>query len=269
MEDSCRYYGLGGDPFRKGNPGHKPFLSQDHKEAVGMLDQAKLSRELTVLTAAPGMGKSYALHTFCRKLDAKKYETHYLCLSTVTVPEFYREICRTFGLDVRYGRSTMYRAFKDRIDTLNRNHYCPILIIDEAQELRSDVLRELKSLLNFKMDTENAFLLVLAGEPSLNTTLRKGIYDSLYQRVRFHYNFHGLSPEETEAYVRDKIIQSGGSDTIITPAGMEAVIGTGRGTPRIIDQIMSYALDLGYQEKRTVLDADIIMAASSARELCG
>ncbi|MCQ2511137.1 MAG: general secretion pathway protein, partial [Lachnospiraceae bacterium] len=59
------YYGLSCNPFDKHSILPKQaFISEDHKEAVAALDFLKDTRGIGVLTASPGMGKSFALRCF-------------------------------------------------------------------------------------------------------------------------------------------------------------------------------------------------------------
>lgn len=261
------YYGVSGDPFCKGNNGRRAFSSTDHAEAVGMMGRAAGQGGIAVITAAPGMGKSYALNCFSRGLDPKRYELHYICLSTVTVTEFYRQLSNSFGLDVRYGKAAMFIAIKERITALYKNHLLTVIIIDEAQDLNTQILKEIKSLMNFKMDTEECMLLILSGEPSLNITLQKPVYESLLQRVRNHYHFKGLSVSEASEYVKFKITAAGGSSSILTDDAYDAIVSLGKGNPRTIDALMTDAMLLGFQLKRERIDGELITAAYEGRKL--
>ncbi len=47
-------------------------------------------RGIGVFTARPGMGKSYALRCFASGLNPSLYHMEYLCLSTISVSDFYK-----------------------------------------------------------------------------------------------------------------------------------------------------------------------------------
>lgn len=260
-------YGIAGNPFQKGNNNKAAFQAKDHKEAMGVLGKAKKEGGLAVITAAPGMGKSYALKCFTDSLDIQKHTVHYVTLSTVSITEFYRQISESFKLDIKYGKAAMYRAIKDRIQELYKANYMPIIIVDEAQDLNFAVLRELKSLLSFQMDTRDYCLFILAGEPRLNTTLQKSIHESLHQRIRYHYHFKGLSVKENIDYVKYKIMQAGGSVSLLSDEAYELLPGLTKGNARITDQIMTNALSIGVQHNRTVIDAEVLQAASDSLKL--
>jgi type II secretory pathway predicted ATPase ExeA len=85
----------------------------------------------------------------------------------------------------------------------------------------------------------------------------------LKQRIVVHYNFSGLSKEETREYIYSRIEAASGSRMIIEEAAINAVAGFSQGTPRIINSVMTNALLLGAQLKKQIIDAEIILAASN------
>jgi len=78
----------------------------------------------------------------------------------------------------------------------------------------------------------------LIGEPHLNNILAKPIHEALLQRITIHYNFTGLSPEETISYTNHKISAAGASPTILAEAAARAVHGFSQGNPRLVDNVM-------------------------------
>ena len=107
---------------------------------------------------------------------------HYICLSTVSVGEFYKQLCEVLGLETKGGKTIMFKAIQDRMFYLYKEKKQPlILAIDEAQYLGNPVLKDLKMLMNFSYDSVNCFTLILSGEPYLNNTLEKSIHEALRQ----------------------------------------------------------------------------------------
>lgn len=263
------FYGLSCNPFDKHNLLPKnAFISEDHKEAVAALEFLKDLRGVGVLTASPGMGKSFALRCFEKSLNHNLFQMRYICLSTVSVAEFYKQFCECLGLDIRGGKTVMFKAIQEHLITTYRTKRCPFIIaIDEAQYLNAGILKDLKMLMNIEYDSVNFFTLILCGEPYLNNTLEKPIHEALKQRIMVHYNFKGLSPDEIQKYILHKIHLAGGSDVIIGADALTAMVNSCHGNPRIIDNIMSNALVLGEQLDKQVIDADVIRAAINMQSL--
>jgi type II secretory pathway predicted ATPase ExeA len=259
------FYGFTKNPFDKNSLSEKgAFPSKDHKEATSRLSYLKNIRGIGVFASGPGFGKTFALRCFARSLDRNLHETAYICLSTVNVNEFYRQFCAALGLDAPYGKPAMFKAIQERLFYLFKEKKKPfILIVDEAHELSTGILKDLKMIMNHDFDSVNCFTLVLAGEPHLNNILEKPIHEALRQRIAIHYNFEGLSDDETRLYVLHKLRAAGAAESILGESTLPAIIGYARGCPRLLDNIMNEALMLGAQLEKTSLDAEIMMAAAN------
>ncbi len=82
---------------------------------INRLDYLKDIRGIGVFTARPGMGKSYALRCFASSLNPSLYHMEYLCLSTISVADFYKQLCSILGVPDRGGKTTMFRAIQEQI----------------------------------------------------------------------------------------------------------------------------------------------------------
>jgi len=257
------FYGLSFNPFDKQQIREQDcYKCKDFTETLSRLNYLKDIRGIGVITARPGMGKSYALRCFAKDLNPSLYRLEYISLSTISIADFYKQFCSLLGVSDKGGKTGMYRSIQDQVRYLYKDKRCPLLLaIDEAQHLNTSILNDLKMLMNFGYDSVNCFTLILSGEPHLNDILRKPIHESLRQRVTVHYNYYGLSDEEVSAYIFHKITAAGGSKTIITTPALAAIHGTAQGNPRVIDNIMTDAITIGSQERKTTIDEDVVMAA--------
>ena len=77
----------------------------------------------------------------------------------------------------------------------------PILVIDEAQHLRNDVLEDLRLLTNFAMDSENRLCLLLVGLTELRRRLAMAVHESLSQRLVVRHHLNGLDRDELDHYL--------------------------------------------------------------------
>jgi len=262
------FYGLSHDPFNKSLNVKDFFDSNDYRQVIDRLNFLKDVNGIGIITAKPGMGKSFVLNCFNKSLNTNLYQMIYICLSTVSVAEFYKQLCDVLGLDTNGGKTFMFKAIQERLFYLFKEKRCPlILAIDEAQYLNTGILNDLKMLMNYQYDSLNCFSLILSGEPRLNFTLEKPVHEALKQRITVHYNFKGLSPDEVSEYIYHKIALAGGADSILAPNAIPAINGFCHGNPRIIDNIMTGALMLGTQIKSQTIDAEVIMAAANAQVL--
>jgi type II secretory pathway predicted ATPase ExeA len=259
------YYAFTKNPFDKHFLSEKDaFHSKDHKEATSRLVFLKNVRGIGVFVSNPGFGKTFALRCFAKAIDRNLHEVAYVCLSTVSVTEFYRQFCAALGIDAPHGKPAMFKAIQDRLFHLFKEKKKPfLLILDEAQELSSPILKDLKMIMNHDFDSMNCFTLALAGEPHFNRILEKPIHEALRQRIVIHYSFTGLSDSETEQYVLHKLKIAGAAESILGTGTLPAIIGYARGCPRLLDNLMNEALMLGAQLQKPCLDGEIMMAAAN------
>jgi len=261
--NSLGFYGLSFNPFYKqADPQPVLFKSNDFREMNTRLNFIKDARGIGLFTAPPGFGKTYAMRCFFDSLNPNLYQTAYICLTTVSVTEFYRQFCMALGLDASIHKSAMFRAIQERLFILFKEKRRPfVLAIDEAHDLDPRALKDIKMIMNHAYDSINCFTLLLIGEPHLNHILAKPIHEALMQRITIHYNFTGLSADETPKYINHKISAAGGCAGILADGAAGAVHGFTNGNPRIIDNVMSDALVIGGQRGNKVIDTDVILAA--------
>lgn len=256
------FYGLTLNPFDKGISESHAFKSHDHEQMISRLDYIKNTRGIGVFTAPPGMGKTFALRCFAQNLNPNLYELSYICLSTVSVTEFYHQFCHALGLDYGPKKSFMFRNIQDRLThLLKEKRKTFILTIDESQYLSHSILRDIKMLMNNHFDSIDCLALVFIGQPYLSSILEKPIHEALKQRIVIHYNYEGFSTEEAKNYVYSRIELAGASREIISEAALHAVVSFSQGTPRIINSVMTNALILGTQTKATTIDTEIVLSS--------
>ena len=238
------FYGLSFNPFDKQQLKEKDhFISKDFREMTNRLNYLKDIRGIGVFTARPGMGKSFCLRCFAASLNPSLFHMEYLCLSTISVAYFYKQLCSILGVSDKGGKTGMFKAIQEQITYLYKEKRQPLLLaIDEAQYLSTGILNDIKMLMNYGYDSVNYFTLILCGESHLNDTLRKPVHEALRQRITVHYNYAGLSDDEVSKYILHKLQLAGASSTIIDPAALAAAHSFTQGNPRLIDNLMTDAL---------------------------
>ncbi len=104
-------------------------------------------------------------------------------LTTGNVLDMYKCIGWELGLPTERSRATAYRAIRSEIARpVQEAKQLPVLVIDEAQHLRNDVLEDLRLLTNFAMDTEQRLCLLPVGLTELRRRLAMSSRLIVYQR---------------------------------------------------------------------------------------
>lgn len=258
------FYGLTLNPFDKSLAVRYAFNSKDHKNMIDRLNYLQKTRGIGLFTAAPGMGKTYAIRCFADSLNSNIAELSYICLSTVSVNEFYRQLCLELNLEPSSRKADMFKAIQGRVRYLLKEKRKTILIaINECQYLDTKIFRDLKMLMNQDYDSMDCFALILVGLPHVVNILAKPVHEALAQRVVVHYTYEGLSKEETTDYVYSRIETAGGAHSIIDEAAIHAIAGYANGAPRTINSVMTNALLLGAQLQKQTIDTEIVLAATN------
>ena len=124
----------------------------------------------------PGVGKSAALRILSEHLSGLRD----LCVGTLTRPQakmadFYRELGHLFGVALSpNNRWHSSKALREKwLAHIEAAVYRPVLIIDEAQEMNSLVLSELRLLASADLDSRSILTIILAGDQRLAARLEE------------------------------------------------------------------------------------------------
>src|SRR5258708_16085563 len=128
------------------------------------------------------------------------------------------------GLRVERSRAALYRQIKNEVTRLaTEARIRPVLIVDEAQWLRSDVLEEMRLLTNYAMDSESRLCLLFCGQTELRRRVAMAVHEALSQRIVVRYQLPPLSREETAHYLSHLLRRAGTELPLFEPAAVEAL----------------------------------------------
>lgn len=256
-----QFYGMSYNPFKKDIKEKDAYVSRDLKEMISRLEYLNNIRGIALFTAEPGRGKTFALRYFKKKVNPNLTKVIYICHSSIKITDFYRQFSIALGLEPCSRKSDMFKNIKEYLESISENkHIHHILMIDEAHHLNSDILRDLKMLMNFTMDSKDCFSLVLVGLPVLNSTLSKQIYQPLRQRIIINYNFWGISEEEAKEYITSRFSLVGASPSIIDDNAIKAMYSSCSKSIRVLNNIITKTLLAGAHNDQTTIDTDLVMS---------
>jgi len=258
-----RFYNMASNPFSKELAAADAHVTEDMVQVHKRLDHLARTGGVGLVTADPGMGKTFAVRAWAAKLNPNTAKLVYLCMSTVTNMEFYRQLCYGFGLDPYFKKSDMYRDIQACIRNLaDERGMRVVVVVDEAQYLHSSVLRDLQMLVNFDMDSRDLMALVLVGHSALCQYLSRQPYESLRQRIAVNYRMEGLDEPQAKAYVRDMLLKSGADPDIFDDAALAAAHGVSGGSIRRLNSVVVNALTIGAQQQARAVDAEMVRSAA-------
>ncbi len=261
------FYGLREKPFSlTPNPAFL-YLSDSHREALAHLVYGLEQGEgFIVLAGEVGTGKT----TLCRSLlERVETDTEIAILFNPSNNdiELLQSISEEFGLPVeRRSRRQLLTGLNDFLLECHRGERRAVLIIDEAQNLSSSTLEQIRLLSNLETATSKLIQIILLGQPELEEKLDSDSLRQLRQRVTIRWSLRPFSPKDTAAYVNHRLYVAAGADReIFTPAALREVHRLTGGIPRLVNVLCDRALLAGYAESEHRVDARRLRQA--AREV--
>jgi general secretion pathway protein A len=141
----------------------------------------------------------------------------------------------------------------------------PVLMIDEAQNLRPEVLEQIRLLTNLETAKHKLLQIFLVGQPELRDLLARQELRQLGQRITARYHLEALDAAETADYVQHRLAVAGARHALFTPAALRQVHRLTGGVPRLVNILCDRALLGAYAGERSRVDTGIVTRA--AREL--
>ena len=264
-----QYFSLKFNPFTKELDERNVFMSKDSNELLSRLEYMKKTRGFFLLTAESGFGKTTLLRKFSAALNPGLFKICYSALSSLTVMDFYRGLVLRMGETPAYQKVRMFEQLQRLVsDCYYEKKITPIFIWDEAQALSNAVLEDLRMIFNFKMDSENPFIAVFAGNPNIRRKLQMSGNQGLRQRITGNYHMTGLSRAETADYVASRLALAGAPDTnIFTAAALESLFASTGGALRLVNNLAAASLTCACSRNLSVVDEEIVFQADKDIEI--
>jgi general secretion pathway protein A len=261
------FYGLKEPPFSITPDPRYVFLSERHRDALAHLLYGigkGGSGGFVQLTGEVGTGKT----TLCRLVMEQLPENTRVALvlnPKLSPVELLETICEELKLDIGERRGSL----KGLVDTLNTyllDAYAQglrvVLIADEAQNLSTDALEQVRLLTNLETPTQKLLQIILLGQPELREKLNQPELRQLAQRITARYHLTPLDRQETEAYVRHRVAVAGGARLPFSRLGLRALYQRSSGIPRVINIIADRALMAGYAREQEAIGERLVDRAA-------
>jgi general secretion pathway protein A len=264
------HFGLEREPFSIAPDPRYLFMSERHREALAhLLYGVGGGGGFVLLTGEIGAGKTTVCRLFLEQVPSH-CDVAYIFNPKLTVAELLQTVCEEFKVAVA-ARAGSAPTLKDHVDALNRfllqGHAAgrsSVLIIDEAQNLASEVLEQLRLLTNLETHERKLLQIVLIGQPELRAMLARPDLEQLAQRVVARYHLEALSQAETLQYIEHRLTVAGLKGSLpLDRAACRRVHHHARGVPRRINLLCDRALLGAYGERRDRVDRLLVDRAAA------
>ena len=252
-------YGLKYNPFLSALPPEALWVTPGAEHFAHRVETLIAQGGFALITGDPGYGKSKTLHwlanRFARIPD--------LLVGVMERPQsqlgdFYRELGELFGIALtpanRFGGFKSLRArWRAHCDSALVR---PVLLIDEAQEVSSPCLTELRLLQSARFDSESLLFTVLCGDSRLPNRFRLPDLVPLGSRIRARLQLGSLPPEDLKSYL-DFALSQAGHPQLMTAELMHTLAAHAAGNLRILTQMAADLLAVGAERNLPRLDESL------------
>jgi len=233
------------------------------QDAVQRLDRSIQAKDaISMVIGPPGTGKTL----ICRLLSDQYRRSHQVITLGETpfadVESFLRRILHQLGGDLSLPSADFQLAIFDYLCLHDPSDAGLLLLIDEAQSLSAELLETIRTLTNLTRNGEPRVSIVLAGGNGLDELLIAPAMDGFRQRISTRCYLHPLNGEETSWYINQTIRNCGCEpDATITSDAIAAVHHACSGVPRLVNQLLTHAIEYAAQHDQYLLTDQIIEQA--------
>ena len=143
-----------------------------------------------------------------------------------------------------------------------------VLIIDEAQDLSTELLEQVRLLSNLETDDRKLLQIVLMGQPELRDRLNDYNLRQLRQRITVRYHLRPLKLGELGQYLRHRLTVSGAKGApYFSAAALWRIFRYSKGVPRLVNAVCDKCLLAGFVQQKEQITYWLVGAA--IRELEG
>ncbi len=244
------FFKLNEKPFNVTPDPHFLYMSQSHQEAfANLLYGIRERKGFTVLTGEVGTGKTTLLHNLLSTLE-DEIQTVYIFHTGLDFDEMLLMVHRELSIEVQEEtRGGMIQSLNHYlIDQLRRDQNVA-LIIDEAQNLSSEFLENLRLLSNLETAKEKLLQIVLVGQPELEAKLGLTELRQLDSRISVKGRILPLDEQESESYLLHRLSLAGAvTSNIFDSDALKLVCKNGRGIPRRLNMLADNSMLIAYAE---------------------
>jgi general secretion pathway protein A len=240
------HYQLDKDPFSISPDPQFLWMSEKHQKAFETLKEGILERDGCVLLAGDiGTGKT----TLIRRLV--KLDDVAAIFVTISDPDlndldFFNMLASEFQMGRRFaGKDEFVASFKHFLLNAFSSYKKVLIIIDEAQRLNQEILKEIVELSNLKMAGRKLLKVFFVGQLEFNAILMREENRDVLQNITAHYYLEPLSELETKRYIEHRLKVAGARRQMFTPEALAEVFKLSKGYPRLINVICDNALRCG------------------------
>ncbi|RJP79168.1 MAG: DUF2075 domain-containing protein [Candidatus Zixiibacteriota bacterium] len=238
------FFGFKEHPFNVTPDPKFLYFGESYQDALAYLIYGiRMRKGFVVLTGEIGIGKTTVINALLERLDDSHRIAH-LVHSNLSLKDMLRFIFRDFGLNPEAkSKSELLLELQDFLMRLDHKGGNAVLIIDEAQNLRSWQLEEIRLLSNIETAKRKLIQIVLVGQPELLHLINSNELRQFKQRISLHFHLKPLPREEMDAYVEHRVKMAGfPGKQLFDEGALDEIYHFSEGIPRLVNTLCDRAM---------------------------
>ena len=253
------YYNLNEKPFQISTDPKFLWLGEKHKEALAILTYGILDNKgFLLLTGDVGTGKTTIINALLNNLDDDVIAAHVPDPGLENL-DFFKFIANVFSINEKISTKGDFLNYLSKFlhDAYSKNKKV-LLVIDEAQRLKPELLEEIRLLSNIEKQDTKLLNIFFVGQKEFNNILIEPENRALRQRITINYYIEPLTEDETRECVNYRLNVAGSKRNIFSSSAIREIFSFSKGFPRLINIICDLALVTGYVKEQKTINANII-----------
>jgi len=246
------YYHLSAKPFQLKPDPDFFFGSAGHKRAMAYLEYGMAQEEgFIIITGEVGAGKTTLVRNLFKKMESDKIVAAQIANTGLNSDDTLRIVSAAFGLEYEgLSKASLLIGIEKFLHQCDQNGKRALLVVDEAQNLSSHTVEELRMLSNYQTDKKPLLQTFLLGQPEFRKILLGEDMQQLRQRVAATYHLGPMNQTETKSYIEHRLSTAGwNNDPSFSEDAYTAIYNYTGGIPRKINTLCERVLLMGCLEE--------------------
>ena len=266
-----KHFGLENNPFLLSTSPECVYYSAPHCETIAhLLYAVRECKGIVLLMGAAGTGKTTLLHAVPNLLRPTGAVPSIILNPMVKTTQKLLHMVLA-GFKVKAGRlpaMELLDVLCGFLEDQARQGRRAILVVDEAQQLNSRMLEDLRLISDLEKDGRRMIQLILSAQPELRQVLSRSHHAALRQRIVARCNLSTLQPFEVWNYLALRVARAGGDGRMIfLPEAVDSLAAVSSCTPRLINVLADNCLIAAYANGMEAVDAPLVSDVASHFEL--
>ena len=264
------YYGFKERPFQLSPDPRFFFASSHHQRALSYLQYGLDQGEGCIVVTGPiGTGKTTIARNLLNNLADKSIVAAQLVTTKLNPQELLELVVSEFNIEVEgNSKADLLQSIEKFLIQLHQQGKRALLIVDEAQNLPSETVEELRMLSNFQLDNKPLIQSFLLGQEELKGIIQAPNMEQFRQRIIASAHLKPLSKEEVKKYINHRLHQAGcNKEDLFSDAAIELIHEKTLGVPRKINIFVDRLLLFGFLEELKNIDSAAINEVAQEMEI--